>query len=937
MRQLSWQWLIVALSLWLAGCRTRMTAPGLADDFGGGGSIGCVDRDGDGYGLGCALGNDCDDTSAVVTNQCYVCAHDEPGCPCTTEGARASCGKITAQIGDQTTCGYGESVCSNGKWGDCVLDGRSTRSFSSSRSALGLAPPTACTENICDPYCKQYPDTPDNSFTTHTGIIGTDAGLTVEQVDGNVAINSDGPMPDRIKAQLTDAGLYPDAAPDAIVYHEISPGATAADTVTATATVRSLDVYLMDLTTAKVGAEEQLWFDMDEPGNVMDQIRAAVPDTFFGLGRYEQYDSSAWNTSGHPTVAYEHVQSMTNNPSQIVDALDWIHSTVWNTGTAAPTSWVDALFASATTGGLRGAGGGFWVYPRSQWVSPASGESGPCPLGLVGYPCFRPWALPVTVLFAQSPANNGPGGQYAYARNSTYGISGAALWPTPQAVTGNYTESTARSLDPIGQFAAYTGSTTAGMTNQSWQWNAYDDCPNGRGTTAPNVFFKFHASQRTSYHFDTVGSNFDTVLYMYTAADQPIACNTQHFFGANPSAMPSSLDGVVDPGDYFLVVDGPNGANGTYVLHVNAMPDGAATGPVAEPNYDEAIAAFNALGGKLVSVDASGYTCDHGPTAFVQRNTGGQLVQWAADTSSVNSAGAPYRVLTHPVDRICHAGDPPLPQQLAQAVIGTFNTVATSRMDVTAVAVDVDDSIDFDGPPGGRTILTPVNIDDATFVQSITTVATPETNTRCQQTLANRFVGCQPGTKVTFNVTFAVPANVPTLTHDQIFTFVIRTLRNGTLVLGETPVVIVVPNIPPRYVDGWFVRDYDTTSACPKGTAPLWGLFGWNSHTPGDSHIDFDVAVAPSLAELGEAPVDPLIFSNLPATLVGQAIGAQIREGGPDTERGSTLVDSTLAVNMRPRDSQAMRLRAHLVPSTDRTLPPVLQLWNQQISCQPAE
>jgi hypothetical protein len=180
---------------------------------------------------------------------------------------------------------------------------------------------------------------------------------------------------------------------------------------------------------------------------------------------------------------------------------------------------------------------------------------------------------------------------------------------------------------------------------------------------------------------------------------------------------------------------------------------------------------------------------------------------------------------------------------------------------------------------------------------------------------------------------------VPKVMNDQIFTFVIRTLRDGRLVLGETPVVIVVPNIPPHYVDGWFVRDYDTTSACPKGTAPLWGLFGWNARTPGDSHIDFDVAVAPSLAELGEAPTDPLLFSSPPglATLAGQPIGAQTRVGGPDTQFGSTVVDSTLAINMRARDSRAMRLRAHLAPSTDRTLPPVLQLWNQQISCQPAE
>jgi hypothetical protein len=458
---------------------------------------------------------------------------------------------------------------------------------------------------------------------------------------------------------------------------------------------------------------------------------------------------------------------------------------------------------------------------------------------------------------------------------------------------------------------------------------------------SPEVYFKFHASQRTLYHFDTIGSNFNTVLYMYSAAGQPIACNDRHFFNASPNPMPASIDGVVDPGDYFVVVDGVIGAMGTYVLHVNAMPDGPAAGPIAEPNYQEALAAFNALGGKLVSVDASGYTCDHGPTGPLERYTGAELQQWATDTASVNGAGTPYGVLTHPDDGICHAADAPLDDQLAQAILGPFNAAKNGRMDVTAAAFDVDDAIDFDGPPGGATNLTPVNIDDATFVQSIVTVATPDTDAGCMQTLPNRFVGCVPGTKVTFRVTFGVPATVPTnLNHDQIFTFVIRTLRNGTLALGETPVVIVVPSgLPTRYTDAWFVRDYDTTNACPKGTAPLWSFFAWNARTPGDSHIDFEVAVAPSVAELPMAPIDPLVFTNPPGpvSLAGQPIGAMTRAGGPDTQLGATLVDTTLAAKMRPRDSRAMRLRAHLVPSTDMLLPPVLQLWNQQISCQAAE
>jgi hypothetical protein len=937
MKERFWYFFIV-LFAWVAGCKTEMASPGIGDDLGAPGPMTCIDRDGDGYGFNCPLGQDCDDSNAAITNQCYVCAHDEPGCPCTTEGARASCGKVTARVGDQTTCGYGSTVCTGGKWGDCALDGTS-RSFTSSRNGLGLAPPTACLGNVCDPYCKQYPDTPDDSLTTHTGIIGTDAGLTVDKIDGSTGVyQANGPVPDRIQAQLADAGLYPDAAPDAIIYHELPPTVTAADDVTGTASIKSADVYFMNYTTGLDGIfSNAVWYSLNTPGNVFDQVRANLPDPWLGVGRYEQYDKFGWNWSGHPTIAYHHVLTMSPDPLAARNGIDWVHNQFYNAGMVGPMSWIDALYAMSTTGGLHGSFGGYWVLPRSSWTSPMGGDSSACPFGWGGYPCFRPWALPITVLFAQSPSNNGPGGQYAYAHNSTYGISGSSTWPATTAVTGNYTEATAYAVDPVEQYHGYSGTTTGAMNNQAWWWAPSDTCPTGRGSTAPNVFFKFHASQRTSFHFDTFGSAIDTALYMYNSNGLPIVCNDHHFFTGNPTIIPASIDGYVDPGDYFVVVDGFAAVDvGNYVLHVGQMPDGAAA---SDPNYDETVAAFNALGAKFVSVDTSTYTCATGPTAFVQRNTGNALDRFGIDTGSVDATGKPYRIAVDSDDGVCFPGDPAIDQQIGGAITDLFNTTAGARMDVTAVAVDVDDPIDFDGPPGGSTILTPTNIDDATFVQSIVTVATPATNANCQQTLPDRFVGCTPGTNVTFHATFKTPPTVPVLDHEQIFSFVIRTLRNGKLVLSETPVVIVVPSMfPSQYVDAWFIRDYDTTDACPKGTAPRWGFFSWDALTPSDSSIDFEIAVAPSVAELPSSPDnDSLLFSNPPgpALLAGQPIG--VRAGVPDTRFGGTMVDDTIAANGWPRDSRAMRLRAHLMPSTDRLQAPVLQLWNQQISCQPAE
>jgi hypothetical protein len=190
-------------------------------------------------------------------------------------------------------------------------------------------------------------------------------------------------------------------------------------------------------------------------------------------------------------------------------------------------------------------------------------------------------------------------------------------------------------------------------------------------------------------------------------------------------------------------------------------------------------------------------------------------------------------------------------------------------------------------------------------------------------------------------VNIQTPATIPVLYHDQIFTFVVRIMSNGTTLLSETPFVVVVPALWPYLGDAWFVRDFDTTGVCPMGTAPVWGTWAWNATTPGDSKIDFFVSVAPTALGLSVPMLaeDPLQFSNTPASLVGQAIGVRddTPTGGLDTQLGATVVDSTLAAHMRSRDSRALRMRSHLVPSTDNTLTPTLNNWNLSVSCQPAE
>jgi hypothetical protein len=139
------------------------------------------------------------------------------------------------------------------------------------------------------------------------------------------------------------------------------------------------------------------------------------------------------------------------------------------------------------------------------------------------------------------------------------------------------------------------------------------------------------------------------------------------------------------------------------------------------------------------------------------------------------------------------------------------------------------------------------------------------------------------------------------------------------------------------------------------GTAPVWGIFAWNADTPSDSHIDFNVSVAQTFEELSGTPgppTSPLLFSQPPGpmALAGTAIGVHRGNSmGPNTQQGATLIDATLVANIAAaqgmmgmpgawaRDAKALRLRAHLVPSSNFKETPTLQAWNLQISCQPAE
>jgi streptogramin lyase len=79
----------------------------------------CVDKDGDGYGLGCYKGGDCDDNNPNFATICPDCSKQNwEGCPC--KSTAANCYSGEPQWIGKGICQAGVQLCKSGYWGMCT-------------------------------------------------------------------------------------------------------------------------------------------------------------------------------------------------------------------------------------------------------------------------------------------------------------------------------------------------------------------------------------------------------------------------------------------------------------------------------------------------------------------------------------------------------------------------------------------------------------------------------------------------------------------------------------------------------------------------------------------------------------------------------------------------------------------------------------------------
>jgi hypothetical protein len=89
---------------------------------------------------------------------------------------------------------------------------------------------------------------------------------------------------------------------------------------------------------------------------------------------------------------------MLPSSSDLTRAQAAVNAITLGDGRDEPESQVEALYQLSTGEGFPG------------FVEPSAG----CPMGGIGYPCFRPDALPVVLLFTDAPFHNGPTGRHRY-------------------------------------------------------------------------------------------------------------------------------------------------------------------------------------------------------------------------------------------------------------------------------------------------------------------------------------------------------------------------------------------------------------------------------------------------------------------------------------------------------------------------------------------
>jgi hypothetical protein len=182
------------------------------------------------------------------------------------------------------------------------------------------------------------------------------------------------------------------------------------DTLSFATDLRIADVYfLMDTTGSMGGAIASLKSGLSTPGSgLIDRVRAVIPDVWFGVGGYDDYQQDPYGYASSGDRAYYHLQDVTTDT---VTAQAAVNRLTTHFGGDGPESGFPALYSVASGDGLAGPSG--WPNTRASGAEPGFPA---CPAERsIGWPCFRNSAVPIVVMITDIDSHNGPSGEDAYS------------------------------------------------------------------------------------------------------------------------------------------------------------------------------------------------------------------------------------------------------------------------------------------------------------------------------------------------------------------------------------------------------------------------------------------------------------------------------------------------------------------------------------------
>lgn len=922
-------------------------------------SASCLDEDGDGFGKGCAKGIDCDDSNAEALDECYRCVSPDKGCPCTSESEQAGCGKVEMAIGTQLVCGQGITTCSNGAWGECIINNSVTLAPPMpGLDPLGLGGPTQCTNNPCDPACITFNDTPGGLTNIDAGIIsadGGDAGITLPGSVPPAPITCMGGSDGTCAHALCTVGTKLTAGCDAQVVPQVVFEEDFSD---------NLQGWTVSNTQWKVavaavaGSGQNLSGGFNDPGTDHTTTNTDNKIAGFVIGPDSYGGSSKGNAATSPTHAAYYLTSPPLNT-----AGTW---GVWGASGATVTlkfwRWLNSEVPSRTIHNVQVCNGGTCV---NLWANTTTVKDNAWNQVTYTIPAANVQAN-MTIRFGiQRVATTG-------ARISSWNIDDIEITRTlPAPPTSCVSQvcaagvmpsccTTAWTIECVQQLFA-TCDVTCGSLNGVCVtcWNDSFDHDGDTYTGADNDCADCDPTINPSaYDF---GGDFVDQDCSGAADDEPTSCdsglavastNAYDFAKAMELCQTTTLGskdwGVITPGAKFVQAN-VNLADGTGAALPNAIQYGIVphSGTNNPPRKGVNMAMFSSgtarapLATGWINPNGSGFqanTATAMPNQFPKNKAGCP----AAQANEARDSSGLWMMIRTPSN--------------AKSFSFKFNVfsaeypewVCTEYND-TFIARLLTGFLPANAPANGNNISfdannNPVTVNNAFFtVPGCSNCTSPLLNgTNLDGACGND--RCGGATDWLYSAAPVNPSEIIRMNFEiwdegdsQWDSWVVIddwqwSIETTSIQTGKVP-----PGQPVIYTDGYFVRDYDLTGICPTGTRIVWGLWSWNATTPSTSSIDFKVQTASSLAGLAGAPNDALKFSDPPgpAGLAGQNVVA--RTGPPSTITGSAVVEKTLLANNRPINLPFLRITSHLAPSMDKLNAPILKTWNLQTSCVPSE